>query len=392
MQKPTINQTHNGIHFRKNTAPILSQVLSTRKTLANDSHQNITPTSLSDRVKEVVNVKIVGVLHSEASGEMELKYINKALKKEIVFVNEGLSNTDSARMHIAKLKNYTHFGYLFGMEDELVNCFTNMVCEDYAIVFYMAICPDKFLSSFDNTTNTLERCAALKDRFLGNLLFDPFTRNIWKAFTESDYSHQLDKNIISVIEKFMESKIEMELAMRAIIRTEKTLSLDACNWLFLLNNFGLYILHNYIAKLPKEKRPNIDKIQEFLTDPTDQNNALYIRYDLNVYWRDIFIKENIKEALEFARSVAKPLAITIGQDHFDDINSFLSTEDCIALESHPCDIGNHKESYVREQVAMEERRIAIEERNIAIAQWTQLICKFLLLIVFAYILKLTIIG
>lgn len=181
------------------------------------------------------------------------------------------------------------------------------------------------------------------------------TKELWKQFINHEASSSLKKKnpkVIIAINKLVTYTSLHSISRWEVISAKKLMSMDAYNWKRLLKYFGTYVLLEHIAKLPENKRPDIEKIQQYLSDPTDIDNLLYINFDCITYWRDIFIKENIKIALECAKTVRKTLKIVIGYHHYDDIKSFLESEGCsvkgcsIKLEYEDTETG------IREGVAM----------------------------------------
>lgn len=108
-------------------------------------------------------------------------------------------------------------------------------------------------------------------------------------------------------------------------------------WVDVLKAYATYLMNNHIAKLPEEKRPNIEAIKKHLSDPLDKQLLRYIQYDFNVLWRGIFIKENITKVLKDVdiKKVGKPCVIIVGQHHFKDIEDFLELQSC-PMKSYPC--------------------------------------------------------
>lgn len=211
------------------------------------------------------------------------------------------------------------------MENALVDIFTDLVYE-YGIIYEVTThpkeCPDIWF----------ERSQERKFVLLNQFQIGIAARDLWKQFKKSKDRKNLNEKIISIIDNLINSR---ESSQKASLTAYKKLSVDDNQWLDLFKYFGLYILENHIVKLPKDKQLDIEKIRNFLLEePTKAENLVYIRFDVNTYWRNIFIKDSIKKAFAFARNVNKTLFIIIGQDHFKDIESFIKSEG-YPLESYP---------------------------------------------------------
>lgn len=259
-------------------------------------------------------IYLIGCVHEKEWPAFEIKLINNACQKNIVHLQESLSDDKATRTNIAKSIGYKDPGYLLGMENSLVNIFMDLVYE-YAVIYLVTTQPDLYADVW------FERAQDRKLNVLTMLLTDEKARNLWKEFAKSKEVKKLNKNIIAVINNLIKSKSQF-----AQSEAYRKLSKDDYQWLDLFKHFAVYILDNHIAKLPVELQPDIEKIRDFLLNkPEESEYLVYIRFDLNSYWRNIFIKENIKKAIEFAKEVKKPLFILIGQDHYKDIESFLKS-------------------------------------------------------------------
>lgn len=276
----------------------------------------------------------------------------KALKKEIVFPYESVTNTEEDRMLAAKAMRFKNFGYLFGMEDPLVNCFTSLVSTDYQIVYFMSD-SQEFLKDFseDEQPGILERYNKYKARILETFACNAFTKKAWKEFISKDASMSFKNKASSEIQ-IINMLINQSTKNSAIVlcqQIEQIVSLtpDAFDWKRLVEDFANYVLDKHVAKLPVEKRPNIEIIKRYLSEPRDTEDVLYIRFDFNVHWRDSFIKENLMIAIECAQKFNKALKIVIGQDHYDDIKAFLESKG-LPVTYRPCKTDNLAEAELRE--------------------------------------------
>lgn len=277
--------------------------------------------------EEGSKIILIGNQHDEQSMNFEIQVLTEALKKNIVALQESLSNDKAAIINIARQLGFKRPGYLLGMEDPLANFFTDLI-HDYGLMHAVVTEPDAWPPEWT------ERSLNKKGQLLTQFKMDPTAKKLWRQFKKSSYSTNLSNNVISIVDELIKSKQPIPVAkQRAFLKLSK----DENQWLGLFKHLGVYVLEEYIMKLPEDKRLDADMIRKhLLEDPLENEGIVYIRFDVNTYWRNFFIKDNIKKTFAFAQKVNKPLFIIIGQDHFKDIEAFIKTEG-YPLESYSFD-------------------------------------------------------
>lgn len=260
--------------------------------------------------EEGAKVVLIGNQDVEESHIFQIKVMKEALEKNVVCVQESLSDDEATILNLVKVLGYSKRGYVFGMEDPLVNYFIDLV-SDYSVVYSMTVEEDKYKAVW------AERAANVKGQALAQLMVDPFAKRLWNLFvasiknknyeedalSEEPYVEPISKETINIINSLIRSKDENKSNVKH--RAYLAVSKNPYQWLAFFKYFGLFVLNNYVAKLPEEKRPNIEIIKNYLINPTNSKDIYYIRFDLTARWRDFFITEKIKKAFEFAKTVNK---------------------------------------------------------------------------------------
>lgn len=262
-------------------------------------------------------IYLIGQQHDEKWVNFQIETSKLAIQKKLVNIQESVSNDSHTLNTIANRLGYNSSGYLFGMEDPLVNFLCDLVFE-YSLLYMLTIEPESVPAHVLDIWS--KRVANSKGQVLGQLVLDHKAEALWKEFRKSNAINKLNKNIVSAIDEMLKNKNNVS---QATAKAFKKISLFEEQWLDLFRHFALYILDNHIAKLPLGLQPDIEKIRDFFNDPLNSEYMVYIRFDVNTYWRGIFIQKNIEKAFNYAQKVKKPLFILIGQDQFEDIKSFL---------------------------------------------------------------------
>jgi len=78
--------------------------------------------------------------------------------------------------------------------------------------------------------------------------------------------------------------------------------------------------------VPADRRPDLNRIRQFIADPTNDELSKYIAADINYKWRDQFIVENIREREGVAIDEGIGIYIFIGDGHIANIEALLREE------------------------------------------------------------------
>ncbi len=253
---------------------------------------------------------IVGTYHKGPQAEDDRRFqeglVKLSSEGKIVLGLEGIARDEQREEDFVRAAYNLEKGNIYGFEDDFANIFAGILLYYGNLVYEIQ-----------------DEISINKIGLVLHLRENPTFQKIWGRLKDRPL-FEPGRRLYDQIDNYLTQNVHLDIKA-LVVKFEQSVDQygENSDWMQLYKELAL-VMSEEAKDLPKDLRPDVERIQQYIASPKESGHTQYIVEEVNNKWRNKFIAKHMREIAEVAAQKGLDAYILIGAGHVAHISSLLS--------------------------------------------------------------------